>query len=252
MTTGAFISYSNLDRSVAETLCAALEANGTRCWIAPRDIAPSREWAEEIIDGINGARVMLLVFSSNSNGSPQVRREIERAIHKELPVIPFRIENIVPTKSMEYFLSAQHWFDAYDEPVASYMPRLCSLIARLCSAPAGPVAAVAADAPSTAASVFTGNPYGQGNGGSGGMATTPEPQVQPAPIPVRTTFPEADLALLETQLAVHIGPIARLLVRKAAARSTDRQGLVEALADELDLPVERTAFLAACRQRLGR
>ena len=61
-----------------------VEAQGIECWIAPRDIAPSADWAAEIIDAISGARTMILVFSANSNESPQVRREVERAVHKNL------------------------------------------------------------------------------------------------------------------------------------------------------------------------
>ncbi|MBC7575564.1 MAG: toll/interleukin-1 receptor domain-containing protein [Herminiimonas sp.] len=266
MSASVFISYSNLDRMVAEALCSALEASGTRCWIAPRDISPSREWAEEIIDGINGAQVMLLVFSSRSNGSPQVRREIERAIHKEVPVIPFRIENVIPTKSLEYFLSAQHWFDAFEAPVDTYLPRLCDLIVRLCKTSAGQATT---QVPAADRGVpFTGNPYA--TFAAMPVPAAPAPPAAPAAAPVtsfaatassgratepatgvaRNGFPEAFLALLETQLAAYIGPIARIIVRKSAARTTDQQSLLAALASELDMPVERTAFLAACRQRL--
>lgn len=245
MAPSAFISYSSLDSPVAEALCEALEAGGTQCWIAPRDISPSKEWAEEIIDGINIARLMLLVLSSHSNGSPQVRREIERAIHKEIPVIVFRIENIEPTRSLEYFLSSQHWFDAFGEPVQAYLPRLCRLVEKLCqSRPESPAPAAASAASST------GNPHAE----RFPTSPPPAPAAAPAPTsaPARIGFAEADLSLLEAQLATRIGPIARLLVRKAAARSNDHQSLLDALANELDSPVERAAFITACRHRLGR
>jgi hypothetical protein len=42
----AFISYSNLDKATADATCAALEAAGIRCRIAPRDILPGAEWGE--------------------------------------------------------------------------------------------------------------------------------------------------------------------------------------------------------------
>ena len=230
MAARTFISYSSLDSGVAETLCEALEAAGSQCWIAPRDISPSREWAEEIIDGISVAGTMLLVFSGRSNGSPQVRREIERAIHKQIPVIVFRIENVEPTGSLEYFLSSQHWFDAYSGPVQTYLPRLCQLIEKL---PRG-----RQDSPEPASpAAFT------GNSGEGRLSTSPPP----AP----AAFAEADLSLLEAQLANHLGPVANILVRKAAATSKDRQSLLDALANELTLPVERAAFIEACRQWRG-
>ena len=68
-------------------LVGRIEAEGIDCWIAPRDIAPSADWAAEIIDAISNSRVMILVFSASSNDSPQVRREVERAVHKNVSIL---------------------------------------------------------------------------------------------------------------------------------------------------------------------
>ena len=70
MSHDAFITYSTHDKAVADATCAALEAAGIRCWIAPRDITPGAEWGEAIIDGINHCRVMILIFSASANDSP--------------------------------------------------------------------------------------------------------------------------------------------------------------------------------------
>lgn len=107
-----FISYSSQDKAVADAVCASIEAAGVRCWVAPRDISPGRNWGEAIIDAINNGRVMIVIFSSSANSSAQVMREVERAVNKGLSVLPFRIENVAPSESMEYFLSATHWLDA--------------------------------------------------------------------------------------------------------------------------------------------
>src|ERR1700691_1615168 len=111
-----FISYSQSDRDCAFELVERLEGHGIECWIAPRDIAPSADWAAEIMAAISAARVMILVFSGSSNQSPQVRREVERAVHKQLSILPFRVENVLPSKSLEFFLSTQHWLDAFPPP----------------------------------------------------------------------------------------------------------------------------------------
>ena len=111
-----FVSYSQPDAACAVELVARLEAAGFSCWIAPRDIAPAADWAAEIIDAIAAARIMILVLSASSSNSAQVRREVERAVHKQLHILPFRIEDVVPSKSLEYFLSAQHWMDAFTPP----------------------------------------------------------------------------------------------------------------------------------------
>ena len=67
-----FISYSAKDKPIADAVCAALEAERIRCWIAPRDVLPGVPYGEVLIEAINESRVMLLVFSSHSNESPQV------------------------------------------------------------------------------------------------------------------------------------------------------------------------------------
>jgi hypothetical protein len=64
-------------------------ASKLRCWIAPGDILPGADWGESIVKAIRASRVMVLVFSSHANASRQVRREVQSAFDKEVPVIPF-------------------------------------------------------------------------------------------------------------------------------------------------------------------
>jgi TIR domain len=127
----AFISYSSRDKATADAACAALEASGIRCWIAPRDITPGAEWGEAIIDAINGSRAFLLIFSANANDSPQIRREVERAVAKGIPIIPLRIEEIAPTRSLEYFIGTVHWLDALTPPLEGHLRRLVDAVSAL-------------------------------------------------------------------------------------------------------------------------
>jgi hypothetical protein len=131
MSHDAFISYSSRDKATADATCAALETSGVRCWIAPRDITPGIEWGEAIIDGINQSRVLVLIFSANANESPQIRREIERAVGKGIPIIPFRIQDIAPTRSLEYFIGAVHWLDALTPPLETHLRRLVDTVKAL-------------------------------------------------------------------------------------------------------------------------
>jgi hypothetical protein len=127
----AFISYSSLDKAAANAACAALEAAGIRCWIAPRDILPGKEWGEAIIEAINGSHVLVLIFSANANASPQIRREVERAVHKGIPIVPLRIEDIVPTHALEYFIGTVHWLDALTPPLENHLRRLTESVKAL-------------------------------------------------------------------------------------------------------------------------
>jgi TIR domain len=130
----AFISYATADKAKAEEICAYLEARGLRCWIAPRDIRAGREYANEIIDAIERAPVLVLVLSAAANESQFVRREVERAVTKGDPVIPVRIENVMPSTALELFVSATHWIDAWTGDFAAHMDRLVRDLAQRPSA----------------------------------------------------------------------------------------------------------------------
>jgi hypothetical protein len=124
-----FVSYAHQDKPQADAVCAALEARGIRCWIAPRDVVPGSEWGAAIVEAIRGAQVMVLVFSSHANASPQIRREVERAVNAGTVLIPFRIEDVAPAESLEYFLGTPHWLDAMTPPLETHLERLAAAIA---------------------------------------------------------------------------------------------------------------------------
>ncbi|HEY2706749.1 MAG TPA: tetratricopeptide repeat protein [Caulobacteraceae bacterium] len=141
-----FISYSPQDKLTADAACAVLEAAGIRCWIAPRDVTPGSEWSESIIDAIAEVRAFVLVFSAHANESGQVKREVERAVHQGIPIVPFRIEDVPPTKSLEYFISTPHWLDAFSPPLQEHLTHLAQILRTLLDAdaterlaPPGPV-----------------------------------------------------------------------------------------------------------------
>lgn len=106
-----FISHSSHDAEKAAGVCSALERDGHSCFIAPRDIRPGREYAEEIVNGICGADVLLLLLSEQANQSPHVLREVERAGSSRIPIVVYKLEEVALTKSMEYFLMTNQWID---------------------------------------------------------------------------------------------------------------------------------------------
>jgi hypothetical protein len=71
---------------------------------------------------------MVLIFSESANHSQQISREIERAVSKGIPVVPVRIEEVRPTKSMEYFLGAIHWLDALTPPLEEHLQQLSETV----------------------------------------------------------------------------------------------------------------------------
>jgi hypothetical protein len=134
-----FISYSSKDKAVADATCAALEARGLRCWIAPRDIVPGADWGESIIDGIGASKAFVLLLSANANLSPQIKREVERAVHAGLSIITMRIEDVQPSKSLEYFLSTPHWLDAMTPPLERHLSYLAGVLRHILDGQPAPV-----------------------------------------------------------------------------------------------------------------
>lgn len=126
-----FISYASADKPLADGVCARLEAARLRCWIAPRDILPGQDWGEAILNAIEASRVVVLVFSAHANGSPHVKREVERAIHRGTAVIPFRVEQVQPSGSLAYFIGTAHWLDAVTPPIEQHIDRLAAGIGEL-------------------------------------------------------------------------------------------------------------------------
>src|SRR6185436_16094307 len=89
------------------------------------------EWGSSIVEAIKAAKVMVLVFSAHANASPQITREVERAVNKGIPIIPLRIEDVAPLASLEYFLSTPHWLDAFTPPLERHLEHLAEIIQQI-------------------------------------------------------------------------------------------------------------------------
>jgi hypothetical protein len=138
MSPDIFISHSSQNKDVADIICKTLEESGLRCWIAPRDVTPGVPYAEAILKGIYSSRLFLMIFSEASNASPQVLREVERAVAKNIPLLTVKIEEAPMTPSLEYFLSAHHWFVAVGVPLEIRLPRLFESVNRVLAASSTP------------------------------------------------------------------------------------------------------------------
>ncbi len=216
-----FISYAARDKAIADAVCATLERRRIRCWIAPRDVLPGRPFPEALIDAINHSRLLVLVFSSGSNESPQVMREVERAVSKGLPIIPLRIEDVPLSPAMEYFISAPHWLDALTPPLEAHLERLADTVEALFAVGAGE--------------------------GAGGQEAPAPPPPSPAPRQARRSLPTALLLLGALAAGVLLG---LALSRRAApapqpaATSTQRAALPTPAAAAAGLPVTAEAAAA--------
>lgn len=124
MANDLYVCYSSHDKAAADAACAALEAGGLRCWIAPRDVPPGAAWAEAIYDAIAKSRALLLIFSFNGNQSAHMKHELERAVQLGIPVISLRIDATAPAATLELFVGNSQWIDASTPPLEKNLERL--------------------------------------------------------------------------------------------------------------------------------
>ncbi len=121
-----FISYSSKNTDEATKICDKLENSGQKCFLAYRDIAGGAIYAEELITAIDKSDAVLLLLSEGANTSPHVLREMERACSKGIPIIVYKMEEVVLSKGMEYFLMTHQWVnkDDNDEKLISVLKKI--------------------------------------------------------------------------------------------------------------------------------
>jgi hypothetical protein len=158
VTHDVFICHSSKDRTIANAICSKLEQNGIRCWIAPRDVLPGSDFAQSIIEAISSTKLTVLVFSSNSNESPHVHREIERTVGHGIPILPFRVDEVIPSLSLEYFISNAHWLDAITPPLEQHLQHLVGTVRLLLDRAAVPPPEEEGSAPAPQVAPGSGSP----------------------------------------------------------------------------------------------
>jgi hypothetical protein len=123
-----FISYSSKNQQIADEICAKLELKKIRCWMAPRNILPGEDHPEAIINGIECSKIFILVLSSHANMSRHVVSEVREAFNNGIMIIPFRIDNVTPKRSLQYYIGAPQWFDATSRSIEEHIKELEQII----------------------------------------------------------------------------------------------------------------------------
>jgi hypothetical protein len=72
MAARVFVSYSSKDGETARRLLEHLESCGIPCWMAPRDIQAGTIYAEAIVEAIDGACALLLLYENAAGGAARV------------------------------------------------------------------------------------------------------------------------------------------------------------------------------------
>lgn len=222
----AFVSFSSVDRAKAKLICEQLEQAGIRCWISLRDVEPGTNFQASIVSAIQKSKIMVLVFSGNTNRSGEIHKELALASAFKIAVLPVRIVDVNPAGALLYELATRQWIDAFDDWDLA-MKRLAATIrASLDAAGGAPVAEAS-------------------------MSSVALPAMNPAADrkaePPATSFPQEQLDEARLALAHFLGPIADVLVRRASAKATSLTDLHDRLTTHIRSVDEQSAF----RRRLS-
>jgi hypothetical protein len=231
-----FICYSSKDESQARVILQNLEARGFKCWISSRDVRPGRNYQESIVRAIEDAKVIVFLLSDFSNKTSEVKKELSLASTFEIAVIPLRLTATKPNSALLYELSTRQWIDVFPDLEAS-LDLVVSAIEETLRAGAGgdtDRAAHVARGPAPAAG-------------------SPRPEPTAAPSPRRASgiaIGDQERDAIRPLLAHHVGPIAKVLIERAAAGATTRDEFCEKLAAHIPTPADRATFLRTVRARL--
>jgi hypothetical protein len=130
-----FISHSSKDKAMADAICAGLEARGIHCWIAPRNIIAGQNYAGQIYKAITNSKAFVILLSENSADSSHVLREVEIAVEGGAVIVPFRIQEVVISDDLKYYLNKVHWLDALTPPIESHIGKLIDTLGTIIDIP---------------------------------------------------------------------------------------------------------------------
>jgi hypothetical protein len=91
-----FVSYARADAKTVDAMESQLRAHGIKLWRDVEGIAGGAKWRDSLVQALGASSAVLLLMSPASLGSKWVRRELEFADGKDLPIIPVVTEDIAP------------------------------------------------------------------------------------------------------------------------------------------------------------
>jgi hypothetical protein len=216
-----FVCFSSKDEAVALDVVQFLEAEGLKCWISARDVAPGHNYQETIVHALEAARGIVFLFSESSARSGEIKKELSIGGSIDLPLFPLRLAPISPSGALRYELATRQWIDLFPDRKKA-LRKLAETIRKFLDA--------GAETPAVPSPADSGS------------------RAERVPILVPAS---AELEAIRGLLARHIGPIAKVLVQKAAAEARTPDDLVERLALHLSAPSDRATFLRAARALLA-
>src|SRR5258708_9340965 len=74
---------------------------------------PGENFRIAVVRASRSAKIMLLVFTANSNNSDEMNKELALASQNKLMVVPLRIEDVAPNDAFAYEFATRQWIDFF-------------------------------------------------------------------------------------------------------------------------------------------
>jgi hypothetical protein len=230
-----FVCFSSKDETVAREVVQSLEADGLKCWISLRDVLPGQNYQEAIVQAIEAASGIVFVFSEHSNKSMEIKKELSLGGSVSIPVFPLRLSPIAPSGALRYELAIRQWIDIF--------PHRQHALAKLGRTIKQTLEGGDPDDNSHPPATAKVEPV---------AAAKAPPNKKPAPArraPIVAPGSQ-QFEVIRALLARHIGPIAKVMVEKAASEARTPDEFCEQLSKHVAAPGDRTTFVRAVRGQL--
>lgn len=99
------ISYSSRDRDKVMAFVQRLLDLNVRVWIDYGNIDGALLWGQEIVEAIEGSKVLILMASESSVASPNVVKEVTLASENKKHILPLHLEPIAIPKALKWHLA---------------------------------------------------------------------------------------------------------------------------------------------------
>ena len=104
-----FVSYSRRDLEIVDSIVEEIEAAGIGVWIDREDIKAGKTWRVQIVEAIATCDAFVLMLSSNSAASDNVRREIDLAQDAGCAVFILKLDPVkLPAEMLYQLVGLQH------------------------------------------------------------------------------------------------------------------------------------------------
>ncbi len=210
-------------------------------------IQPGRDFRKAIEESIHKCSVLLAIVgqgwleSRNAAGqrrlddeSDFVRLEIASALRRDIPVVPVLVRGAKMPKpeQLPQDLRELAYRNAVELAHARWKSDVQALIRAL---------RPYLEAPKAGA-------FPQGDPSEDAARSLEPGSMQKSVAVARPAMESAALERVSRELAAYIGPIAEVVVKRAARRSTSLTDLCAMLAQEIESSADRAKFLASCRR----